>query len=150
LLTPEVTPAPQLVANTNQPEELLEVTNANAHYTFTSHGGGLKLVELLQYPETVATRGDKRNGTNRVATLNTFTPAPTLAILGGYNVQGDDIYKLTPIANWVRAEKTLTNGLSVVKEFLLSTNYLVLATVRLENRSDTALSLPTQEWFAGT
>jgi hypothetical protein len=32
---------------------LLEVANENAHYTFTSHGGGLKLVELMHYPETV-------------------------------------------------------------------------------------------------
>ena len=141
---------PQLVANTNLPEELVEVTNANAHYTFTSHGGGLKLVELLQYPETVDSRGDKRSGSNRVATLNSFTPAPTLAILGGDSVQGDGVFKLTRLANGVRAEKALTNGLSLVKEFELSTNYLVLATVRLENRSDTALLLPAQEWFAGT
>src|SRR6266481_6326052 len=41
------TPAAKPLTNTNVPEELLEVTNANAHYTFTSYGGGLKLVELL-------------------------------------------------------------------------------------------------------
>src|SRR5437762_4241357 len=29
------------------PEELLVLTNDVARYTFTSHGGGLKLVELL-------------------------------------------------------------------------------------------------------
>src|SRR5207245_5231815 len=44
----------------------------------------------------------------------------------------------------------LATGLRFVKEFQLSTNYLVLATVRLENRSDAALALPAQEWFAGT
>src|SRR6266568_836219 len=33
------------------PEELLAVTNKNARYTFTSYGGGLKLVELREYPE---------------------------------------------------------------------------------------------------
>jgi YidC/Oxa1 family membrane protein insertase len=146
----QATSAPQLAPNPNSPEEQMEVTNANAHYTFTSHGGGLKLVELLQYPETVATHGDRRTGTNRVATLNTFTPAPSLAILGGYSVQGDDVFKLTRLPNGVRAEKTLTNGLSLVKDFELSTNYLVLATARLENHSAAALSLPAQEWFAGT
>jgi YidC/Oxa1 family membrane protein insertase len=144
-------PAPQIVvANTNEEEQLLEITNANAHYTFSSYGGGLKLVELVKYPESVTTRRERQGHTNRVATLNTFTPAPTLAVLDGPSVQGDGIYKLTPTANGVRAEKALTNGLTIVKEFEPSTNYLVFATVRLENRSDQPLALPPQEWFTGT
>jgi YidC/Oxa1 family membrane protein insertase len=148
--TLESATTPQFITNTNLAEELVEVTNANAHYTFTSYGGGLKLVELLHYPETVSTRGANRSGTNRVATLNAFTRVPSLALLDGEMVQGDGIFKLTRTSNGVRAEKTLTNGLSLVKDFELSTNYLVLATVRLENRSETPLSLPAQEWFAGT
>ena len=57
-------PAPKPVVTTNVPEELLEVTNDNARYTFTSHGGGLKLVELLHYPETVSARRKKGPQTN--------------------------------------------------------------------------------------
>src|SRR6266498_130413 len=75
------------VANTNVPEELRVVTNASARYTFTSHGGGLKLIELLQYPETVARLRKGQPQTNRVATLNSFIPAPTLALLGDDAVQ---------------------------------------------------------------
>jgi len=142
--------APKPVTNTNLAEELIEVTNANAHYTFSSYGGGLKLIELLHYPETVSSRLERRPGTNRVATLNSFTPAPTLALLDGEAVQGDGIFKLTRTANGVRAEKSLPNGLTVVKDFEPSTNYLVLTTVRLENHSDQPLALPAQEWFAGT
>src|SRR6266702_1988403 len=115
-----VVPAPTPLTTTHVPEELLEITNANAHYTFTSYGGGLKLVELLQYPETVSTRREHRS--NRVATLDTFTPAPTLAILGGEGVEGDGIFKLTRAANGVRAEKSLTNCLNIVKDFEVSTN----------------------------
>jgi YidC/Oxa1 family membrane protein insertase len=37
-----------------------------------------------------------------------------------------------------------------VKDFRLSSNYLVMATVRLENRSAQPLALPPQEWFVGT
>jgi YidC/Oxa1 family membrane protein insertase len=37
-----------------------------------------------------------------------------------------------------------------VKEFHLSTNYLVAATVRLENHASQPLTLPAQEWVAGT
>src|SRR5262245_25389501 len=45
-----------LVVNSNVPEQLIEITNALAHYTFSSYGGGLKLVELPQYPESVSKR----------------------------------------------------------------------------------------------
>src|SRR5437867_1583569 len=143
-------PAPRLLANTNVPEDLIELTNENARYTFTSYGGGLKRIELVRYPETVSRRREKHPQTNRVATLNASASAPTLALLGGEALQGDGIFKLTPITNGVRAEKTLTNGLSIVKEFQLSTNYLVIATVRLENHSSQPLILPAQQWVVGT
>jgi len=146
----EPTPTPRLVVNTNVPEEVVEIANAKARYTFTSHGGGLKLVELLQYPQSVSSKPKKVPLTNHVATLNTFTPAPTLAVLGGEAVQGDGVFQLTKTANGVRADKTLTNGLSIVKEFKLAADYLVTATVRLENRSAEPLALPAQEWIVGT
>src|SRR4051812_25178328 len=47
-----LTHAERSVIDTNAPEEFLVATNENARYTFSSHGGGLKLVELLHYPET--------------------------------------------------------------------------------------------------
>jgi YidC/Oxa1 family membrane protein insertase len=151
---PSMAEAPQgtsrTVTLTNVPEQLLEVTNSNAHYTFTSHGGGLKLVELLKYPETVSTALSKTAGTNNVATLDAHTPAPTLAVLGGPSLEGDDLFKLTPTASGVRAEKTLTNGLTIIKDFNIGSNYLVTATVRFENRSGQALALPAQEWVVGT
>jgi len=140
---------PSFVANTNEPERLEVLTNANARYTFSSYGGGIKLVELLQYPESTATRVGKRSDTNRVATLNSHAPLPVLALLDG-PVQGDGVFQLTRTASSLRAEKALTNGLVVVKEFQLSSNYLVAATVRLENRSGGALALPGQEWVVGT
>jgi YidC/Oxa1 family membrane protein insertase len=147
-------PRPILVTDTNVPEQTLLLTNENARYTFTSHGGGLKLVELVHYPETVATRRQKRLSlTNRLATLNAFAPAPSMALLDGAAVQGDGVFELSEIpggVRGVRAVKTLTNGLSIVKEFLLSTNYLVVASVRLENHSAEPLSLPAQEWVVGT
>src|SRR3954469_14600378 len=141
---------PRILIDTNVPEDLEIITNENARYTFTSHGGGLKLVELVKYPETVSARREKQPETNRVATLNTVTPAPTLAILGSEAIQGDGIFKLAKMDNGIRAEKTLTNGLTIVKEFHLSTNYLVTATVKLENHSGQTLTLPQQEWVAGT
>src|SRR5215471_3085482 len=144
----EVTPKP--IANTNVAEELSVLTNEIARYTFTSHGGGLKLVELLKYPETVSTHREKRTETNRLATLNAFAPAPALALLDGEAVEGDGIFKLTNTGKSVRAEKSLTNGLTIVKEFTLSTNYLLSVSVQLRNISTQTLNLPSQEWVVGT
>ena len=143
---------PRVVSTPPVPEQVLELTNSTAHYTFSSYGGGLKEIELLQYPETVLSRREHRTQTNRVATLNTFTPYPTLAILDGGQIEGDGVFNLTRTGNGsVRAEKQLTNGLTLVKDFELSTNnYLLLARVRLENQSDKSLSLPSQQWFVGT
>jgi YidC/Oxa1 family membrane protein insertase len=131
------------------PEEFIEITNATSHYTFSSYGGGLKQVELLQYPEAVSTRRERKTGTNRVAMLNSFTPFSTLDIRD-HGIEGDGVFKLTRTAGAVRAEKQLTNGLSIVKEFEPSSNYLVLASVRLENRTEQPMTLPAQNWFAGT
>ena len=144
-----VVPSKPLVT-AHVPEELLIATNSNARYTFSSYGGGLKLVELVHYPETVSASRSKQPPPNNLATLNASTPAPTLALLGGDAVQGDGIFTLSQTDRFVRAEKTLTNGLAIVKEFRLSTNYLVPVTVRLENRSEQPLALPAQEWVVGT
>jgi YidC/Oxa1 family membrane protein insertase len=147
---PNVVPVP--VFDTNTPEELLVITNARARYTFTSRGGGLKLVELLDYPETVSPRWKKKEKVVKdgVATLNLRAPVPVLAILGDASLVGDGNFILTHIANGVHAEKSLVNGLRLSKEFHLSSNYLVNASVRLENVSDQPFTLPAQEWVVGT
>ncbi len=146
---PGTAAAPRLTVETNVPEELLVVTNENARYTFTSYGGGLKLIELVGYPESVASRREKKVGT-RVATLNRHAFIPTLAVSDGPDVEGDGLFHLVRTATGVRAEKSLPSGLAVVKEFAPSTNYLLNATVRLENHSSNTLSLPPQEWTVGT
>ncbi|HZF01059.1 MAG TPA: membrane protein insertase YidC, partial [Methylomirabilota bacterium] len=138
--------------DTNILEQTIVLTNAHARYTFTSRGGGLKLVELLDFPETVSARWTTKNSstTNAVATLNTRAPVPVLAILGETNLIGDGNFSLTKTDYGVRAEKKLPDGLQLTKEFYLSSNYLVNASVRFENTSDKPLVLPPQEWVVGT
>ncbi len=142
--------APQLEVNTNAAEQLIVDTNENARYTFTSYGGGLKLVELLHYPETVPSWRNRKAKIGGIASLNTYAPSPTLAILGGTAIQGDGIFNLIRTATGIRAEKTLPNGLSIVKDFAPTTNFLMNATVWLQNHSTQSLSLPAQEWTIGT
>ncbi len=140
----------QTFARPEVPEELLVVTNDNARYTFTSHGGGLQLVELLRYPESVGCHQKPTSSTNQLASLNTLAPVPVLTLLGENALVGDGVFKLTPTATGMRAEKKLPNGLNLVKEFQPGSNYLLTASVRLENQSTQTLALPAQEWVVGT
>ena len=142
-------PAVALVPATT-PEELLVFVTADARYTFTSHGGGVKLVELNRFKEVVDCTSRKGEATNRLATLNTRAPVPMLALLGGDALQDAAPFTLTKTATGVRAEKQLANGLYIVKEFQPGTNYLMTVTARLENRSGRAVTLPPQEWVMGT
>ena len=135
---------------TNSAEELLVLTNENARYIFTSRGGGLKEIELVQFPETITRKRKDQAAGHKVATLNTHAHLPLLAVLGNESLIGDGVFTLTQTATGVRAEKTLTNGLHLIKEFQPSTNYLVHATVRWENTGSSALTLPAQEWVVGT
>jgi YidC/Oxa1 family membrane protein insertase len=136
--------------DTNAPEKLITVTNADARYTFTSRGGGLQAVELSKYPDTIPLRWKKEMATNGFATLDTGAPAPVLAILGEASLVGDGSFILTRTGDGVRAEKVLPDGLMLTKEFHVSSNYLVYASVNLTNASAKPLALPAQEWVVGT
>ena len=150
--TPVMSAAPRTVAllKPDVSEELVTLENDTLRLTFTSHGGGLKLVELKKFSGTVACGHKRKSATNGLATLNTGAPLPAFALLVPEAVQGDGLFSLTTTAGVVRAEKTLPNGVRVVKEFQLTTNYLVTATVRLENRTDKTVSMPAQELVIGT
>jgi YidC/Oxa1 family membrane protein insertase len=144
--TPETAPF-----DTTLPERTLVFPSANARYTFTSRGGGLKSVDLLQYPEKISLRWKTNTVTDpsAVASLNSHALVPTLAILGGTNLVGDGNFTLTRTAIGVRAEKVLPDGLRIQKNFEISSNYLIKTSVRLENATDQPLSLPSQEWVVG-
>ena len=141
-----------VVIPTNTPEQTLVLTNGRARYTFTSRGGGLAHVELLNYPQTVSARwrGQITNASAGLATLNARVTVPALALLGDTNFIGDGNFTLTRAENSVRAEKNLADGLRVVKTFTLTSNFLVNTVVRLENTSDKTLLLAPQEIVVGT
>lgn len=137
-------------SSTNVPERLITITNNDVRYTFTSRGGGIKSVGLLDYPETISPRWKKGTGANAVATLNDESAVPIMTILGGPSLVGDGDFTLTPIPHGVEAEKSLPNGLVLTKDFEVTSNYLVKVIVTFKNDSGKPLSLPAQEWVAGT
>jgi len=61
--------AAQVVFNTNAPEQIIILTNGVTRYTFTSRGGGLKLVELLNMPQTISARWRTKSGAQTMAWL---------------------------------------------------------------------------------
>lgn len=142
--------APRVEIASDAPERLLVVTNENARYTFTSRGGGLKQIELVKFPETIARKRKDQAALTNFATLNDHSHLPVLGILGSDALMGDGVFALEESGGVIRAEKTLASGLRIVKEFKLSTNYLVHAKVRYENTTGTALALPQQDWAVGT
>jgi YidC/Oxa1 family membrane protein insertase len=150
---PAISPATNAAGATsfvaaNQPEETLELTHGDARYIFTSHGGGLKEVELLRYPEIVA-KGRKAD-TNRVVSLNANAPVPIMAVLGDAALQGDGVFSLRRTETGVRAEKVLANGLVLTKEYRPTSNYLFETSVRIENRAKEPVTVSAQEWVFGT
>lgn len=162
LEAPKAGTTPWVAPKSGAAEELVVLTNDVARYTFTSHGGGLKLVELLKYPEFVSRSSKSSTVSNRVATLNGQSHQPVLALGGSEAFSGDGVYRISRFTgSWsdgtnaarsvsgVRAEKLLSNGLFIVKEFELGSNYLVNARARIENRSGAPVALPSQQWVAG-
>jgi YidC/Oxa1 family membrane protein insertase len=160
------TNVPVLTANTNAPstntlpltaiekpgapEELQVIETAEARYTFTSYGGGLKQVELKEYEESVTCENKKKPG-GSLAALNKLGAVPVLALLGDPSIQGDGVYQLTKTTNGgMRAEKQLPSGLVVIKTFQPTTNFLVAITFHIENRSPNPVSVPAHHVVVGT
>lgn len=153
LRPPVSTVVPQLPATGLGAAPMLSLTNSDAIYRFSARGGGLQLVELLRYPETVQSRKEKGLHTNNFASLNSTSQAPVLALLtppGVESFQGDGIYSLSPIPNGVHAEKVLSNGLSIIKEYRITSNYLINATVKLVNKGAAPINLPAHQLVTGT
>lgn len=150
--TPVTSPSafirPAFATNLEAPSVVL--TNENARYTFTALGGGLSEIALVKYPEVVSHHRKGAPPTSSFAALNVNAQMPVLALVGSEGWQEDGVFDLTRTGNTLRAEKTLADGLRIVKEFQLGTNYLVHASVRFENTANHPLTVPAQEWVIGT
>jgi YidC/Oxa1 family membrane protein insertase len=130
-------------------ERTLTLENSDARYVFSSIGGGLKLIELKKYPTAVDCLA-KKSPTNTPVSLNTKAPVPIFSLIEQGDTNTLAPFNLTRTGDVVRAEVPLANGLYLIKEYRLSTNYLVKATVRYENRSAQPVALGERELVLGT
>lgn len=139
-----------LVIPPGSPEVTKVLETEDVRYVFTSHGGGLKLAELKKYPETITRATRKGEKPREYATLNDEAPTPSFVTLGGPELSQDGLFQLSGDASKVRAEKALSNGLVLVREFTLSTNHLINVISRLENRSAQPVQVGSHELVVGT
>ena len=137
-----------IVLATNLAEQVEVIETRDAIYTFTSHGGGLKQIQLKSYPETVGC--DLVSGTNLFATLNDHARVPVLAMQADAALGDNEFTLRRTETGSIVAEKSMPSGLRVVKQFDFGSNYQFTARVRLENTSAQPLVLPAQQISIGT
>lgn len=159
---PATNPGPVITASTNLPtralppvvsdvpEQVMALENEHVRFLITSHGGGIQKVELKQYSDTVACDRRSRELAPRPASLNGSVPIPVMMISGLEALDRDALFTLTSTGKMVRAEKQLGPDVLLIKEFLVESNFLLRATVRIENRGAQPLQLPPLEYTFGT
>ncbi len=132
------------------PERTETLESDDLRVTITSHGGGLKSIELKGYQATVDCRNGRAADTNRLASLNAGAPRPVMSLAGPAELVGDGVYALRRDRGGIRAEKILPSGLRLIKIFHVSTNHLLTALIRIENGTNQPLAIPGHEIIAGT
>jgi len=130
-------------------ETTLSVTNKSFVWHFTSRGGGISLIELLDYRAAIDCTRNLPEETN-FASLNTRARLPVLALSGADSITGDNNYAISQRGDSVIAEKTLPNGLRITKQFEMVSNYLFTAKLRIENTKGDAVLLPETQVTVGT
>jgi len=144
---------PAMAIATNLPpkeENTITLESSEASYVFTSIGGGIKLIELKKYPQTISCYGKSKAGPTNRASLNTKAPVPAFALTADGTSNSLQSFTLTKTGDVVRAETPLEGGLYLIKEFRFSTNYLLQVKLRYENRSAQAVQLPERGLVIGT
>jgi len=150
LTSAETNSSPAITNTPPREERTLSIEGPDARYLFTSIGGGIKQIELNRFPANVGCSDKKKSGTNQVITLNAHAPVPVFSTTQQGDTNSLVAFALTKTGETVRAEAPLPNGLYLIKEFRLSTNYLLKATIRYENRSTNSVNLPERELVIGT
>lgn len=146
-LNPAGPPAQLLSA---MPGKTVVLENDQVRATFTSQGGGLKMVELKEYPAVVGCRNRSQAQSTALATLNdpSFSPAFVQFAAPGFGM--DQEFALTSAGGVVRAQKDFPGGLRIIKEYRIASNYVFKVNIRYENTGTQPVALPGGELVIGT
>jgi YidC/Oxa1 family membrane protein insertase len=111
-------PAPAPSEPPQSPEQIVTLSNEFMRVDFTSWGGGVRSVELLQH----------KGNSNEVETLNGPRLVPALALVGVAGAGSNDVFAVQAVdAKTIQ----LRSGNGLVKTFTLSNDYLIAATIQM-------------------
>jgi YidC/Oxa1 family membrane protein insertase len=131
------------------PEQVLAVTNKSLIWHFTSRGGGISQIDLIDYRAAIDCTRSLPGETN-FASVNNNARLPVLTLSGADTITGDNNYALSEQGDSVIAEKVLPNGLRITKQFQMVSNYLFTAKLRIENTRGSAIALPDTQITVGS
>jgi len=100
------------------PEQTVSLSNDLIRVDFTSWGGGVRSVELLQH----------KGNSNEVATLNGAGLVPALSLVGVTDAGSNDVFALR-VVDARTIQMRSDNG--VLKTFTLSNDYLIAASIQM-------------------
>ena len=155
LSTNEVAPAmtgATISAITNAPvgkEENVIIETELARYLFSSLGGGIKSIEMKNFKSFVGCNV-KKTDTNPPVVLNKKAPLALFTVTGSAGLMGDNSFRLSTTGQTVRAEKDLANGVRLVKEFEILTNYQVRVKLLWENHGTNPAAIPARQLVFGS
>ncbi len=141
--TPPSDPLP--VQRWLDPEETVVLRNDNARLAVTSHGGGIRAAELLDYPRTL------RSEPGDVVVLD-FASRPALALEGahGEGLLGEYSLQSIDAGRGVLMRTELPNGLQLERHLVLTNGYRVAVVDRWTNPAGQPLELDARRIVLGS
>ncbi|MES2308685.1 MAG: membrane protein insertase YidC [Verrucomicrobiota bacterium] len=121
------------------PEQTITLENDSIRVLFTSHGGAIKKIDLLQHMGKSKTEN---------IVLHEHSPIPFLA-RSGWN-EGSEIYTLEKQGNQILAKTALNNGLVVERLYSIQNQYQITLQETLRNPSLQTIVLPNFELSLGS
>lgn len=116
--SPPATSAPAPSEQPHVPEQIVSLSNGFVRVDFTSWGGGVRSVELLQH----------KGNSNEVETLNGPGLVPALSLVGVPGAGSNDVFTVHAVdANTVQMRSS--NG--IVKTVSLSNDYLMAVNIQM-------------------
>jgi len=142
--------APPTALLSAAPGRTLRLENDQVRATITSKGGGLRFVDLKEYPASVGCRTKDKALATEPASLNQPAFLPAFVHSDSAEIGPEAEFQLSEAGGVIRAQRTLTNGLRVTKEYRLASNYVFAVTLRYENSGRAPVVVPGRELVVGT
>ena len=119
-------------------------------YNFTSLGGGIESILLRDFNVTTRREEDDSTTEEKVQ-LNHHLEIPAMSVLfGSLNAASPMPYQLSQQGDQIMATTQTEEGLRVTKTFTPTTNYVIQASIRIENTSEQGMNVPEHYVVTGS